>query len=993
MLLNRLHAFCQGGTMKALHLAVSVLTALVVFSLILSCDNTTAPQPEFLASFHIGAPDTVTAGNLFTITVTAVGTQGTSPYSSFEGSVVLTASGGSISPDTLILRGGTGSGQVVLSGSSDAQTIKATYYDIQGSIVVNAKFMSLLEGNPNDSANEAIPGFEFFANKDDYSDNHFSLSGMYVSHNTIMLAFELGTTVGQANIILSNINARIVGGITGDESAAPGTLFLKLQTSTHTELDAILGTLRANANVLAAVLDVLMGGNAIPKPNDGDPPTWTWESTPGGANWGLERIGVPQMWNFNEAVEKKMAVGQWPPSTVLIIDEGFANNHEDVYTFNAFPLSVDPHGTHVAGIIGAEFNNGKGIDGVCPYTFMLGKSVAVEGGVDPYQDRVSAGQAIISGLYYGMTAYVDVINMSIGYNWANAGIDSDTDVAAQVIVWDQAQLLVNTLNLGYLSFRSPLFIVSAGNDSGRGFGDQDARYNSPMCYAAIEMGIQNIIVVEAVMNSPGAGNGNVTRYPGSSIGGHVSAPGFDVWGTTSELSLYRGGDGTSYAAAMVTGVAAYLYVIEPYLTFLDVKNVILSTALSAGGGAKPRVDAWASVIDLDRVRGGDSFLRMMCDIDDGTIDGNQRVTYDGKEYLEDDADMDEGIGDGNVDMSDFRRWRDWFLLTQSTIDIDLDGDQSHPKKDVNNNGTVEDPAQESIFPRGDFNGDGMIDETATHYVPGAVGGEVSDLEVLQTIFSDPDYTISELPDLLYSSDYHVDITTLLQTSTSIYVELLFQPGGGVAATHTFLPGESVFVFTMPPHAGGYKVEVFAGGEEYEHGDRAFSLKSGRDAIFRPLVYIPLEAKSTYLHTCQDPALAATAISLANYGIKPGDVICLDNEGYFAYSSDPNWFSYDQIAVFSASSTLNGGSLLHRVPDAIDAGENFTTWPTGGCDGQTTDIPEDFYLPGRGTIIKVPAGATHLFVCGHDSGYSDNWSPSGRFGVQISVVQLPDELID
>jgi hypothetical protein len=43
---------------------------------------------------------------------------------------------------------------------------------------------------------------------------------------------------------------------------------------------------------------------------------------------------------------------------------------------------------------------------------------------------MSAGQAIISALYFGMRPYVDVVNMSMGYNWADAGIDSDSDQTA-----------------------------------------------------------------------------------------------------------------------------------------------------------------------------------------------------------------------------------------------------------------------------------------------------------------------------------------------------------------------------------------------------------------------------------------------------------------------------------------------------------------------------------------------------------------------------------
>jgi hypothetical protein len=807
-----------------------------------------------------------------------------------------------------------------------------------------------------------------------------------------MVAFELGATIGQANAVLSSIDAMIVGGISGEEGVAPGVLFLKLPTATHSELESHLSTLNANAAVNTAVQDALMGVNSIPAPNDGDPPTWTWESTPGGANWGLERIRVPQMWNFNEAVEKKMTVDHMPPSTALIVDDGFANMHPDLNNLFFRPLFIDPHGTHVAGIIGATFDNGTGIDGICPYVFMIGHSVSAGGGQGPYQDRMSAGQAIISGLYYGMRPYVDVVNMSLGYNWADASIDSDTDPAAQNIVIKQAQVLVNTLHLSTLSIRSPLIVVSAGNDSGRGFADQDARYNSPMCYAAIEMGIQNIVVVEGVMDSPGTADGEVTRYPSSSINGHVSAPGADVWGTTSDPSLYRSGDGTSYAAAVVSGVAAYLYAIEPYLTFMDVRDVITSTALSAGGGAMPRVDAWSSVVDLDRVRGGDEFLRMMCDIDDGTVDGNQRVATDSREYFEEDVDQDRGVGDGQVDMSDFRRWRDWFVLCQGSGEYELDGGPNHPKKDVNNNGTVEDPAGENVYPRGDFNGDGRLDNTTTSFVPGAIGGEATDLEVFQTVFSDPDYDSNDLPGLLNSSDFQIDASVLLRSSSTVFARLLRLPNQDLEATHTFTPEESVYVFTVPFHAEGYRVEVLADGEEFEHGDRDYSLRVGGDAIFKPLAYVSLDPKATYLHTCGDNAVDATPISLTALGIKPRDVICLDNEGYFAYTGDPGWVSYEYVAVFSSSATIRPGSASHRIPGAIDAGEDVGTWPTHECDGEATDIPQDFPVIDDGTIIQVPAGANYLFMCGVDAKYEDNWAPGGRCGVQISIVKVPDEYV-
>ncbi len=976
--------------MKKCLLAAAVILTVAASAMIQSCDSSTEPGSEILSKFSISLPDSVTIGETFTVTVTAVGSEGTSPFSSFNGYVVMTSSDGSVTPDSLLLSSGAGSGEIVLSGGSVSQTITATHGSINGSATVNAGFMSILEGDPEDSANEAIPPFEFIADENAYSDGHPELPGMYPSHNTIMIAFELGTTVGQANAVLATIDARIVGGITGEEGNSPGTLFLKLPIATHSEMDDVIENLNSDPVVNTAVRDILVGPNEIPGPNDGDPSTWTWENTSGGANWGLERIRVPQMWNFNDAVEKKMTVGQWPPSTALIIDNGFDYAHPDMGNLFYCPFVTDPHGTHIAGIIGAGYDNGKGIDGICPYVLMFGRSIQLGGSTDPYQGRASAAQAIISGLYYGRVPFADVINMSIGYNWADATIDSDTDMIAQNIVIKNARVLVNTLNLSTLSIRSPLIVVSAGNDSGRGFGLQQARFNSPMCYAAIEMGIENILVVEGVMDSPGTANGDVTRYPSSSTGGHLSAPGSDVWGTTSESSIYRARDGTSYAAAVVSGVAAYLYVIEPYLTFTEVKNVLTANALSAGGGAAPRIDAWASVVDLDRVRGGDGFLRMMCDIDDGTADGNQRMEHGDAEILDEDADHDGGVGDGNIDMSDFRRFRDWFLLCQDAVNYDLDGVAGHPKKDVNGNHVVEGPAGENIYPRGDFNGDGILNETAVSFVPGVIGGEATDLEVFQAVFDDPDYDAWNLPELLYSADYQIDATWLLGTGATVYARLLALPDQDLVADHTFTPDEPVHVFTMPIHTPGFRVEVLADSEEFEHGDRDYSLGTGQDAIFMPRAFISIEPAATYLHVCDDPAAATAPISLEGLGIEPGDYICLDNEGYFAYTEDPNWVSYEYIAVFSSSSTLLGGSETYRVPGAIDAGEDIWTWATNNCNGENTDIPEDFQVAGDGVIIRVPAGARYLFMCGHDSKYNDNWAPGGRCGVQISIVHVPGE---
>ncbi|MHC1765057.1 MAG: hypothetical protein AB9869_12275 [Verrucomicrobiia bacterium] len=45
----------------------------------------------------------------------------------------------------------------------------------------------------------------------------------------------------------------------------------------------------------------------------------------------------------------------------------------------------------------------------------------------------------------------------------------------------------------------------------------------------------------------------------------------------------------------------------------------------ADTGGAPRIDAFASALDIDRKKGGKYVLIMLLDFDDGTEDGNLRV--------------------------------------------------------------------------------------------------------------------------------------------------------------------------------------------------------------------------------------------------------------------------------------------------------------------------------------------------------------------------------
>ena len=114
-----------------------------------------------------------------------------------------------------------------------------------------------------------------------------------------------------------------------------------------------------------------------------------------------------------------------------------------------------------------------------------------------------------------------------------------------------------------------------------------------------------------------------------------------------------------------------------------------------------------------------------------------------------------------------------------------------------------------------------------------------------------------------------------------------------------------------------------------------------------------------------------------------------------------WVNERVIALFSATPDLKPIGEMHRVPGAIDFGEDTTTddthWNQSKSDladklatkgiildrGGETDIPEDFLItPYSGMNLRIPKGAKYLFLCLNDSYYPDN---TGSLKVTIQKV--------
>ncbi len=526
-----------------------------------------------------------------------------------------------------------------------------------------------------------------------------------------------------------------------------------------------------------------------------EPNPWRWRAPRTAGPWGLEAMRVPQLWNLNDLAARRRAV-----IGTGVLDAGFQDDDRD--GFNDHPdlthvqtLVFDPesgrlepgavkgaHGQHVVGILGATVGNGLGIDGLNPFARVVAVSPQIP------RDRrglEAAWEVVLAALERLLEEHpeVRVVNLSLAYNWAINGrlkIDPNVDRGAQGLAERQG------LRVRELAARFPdvLFVAAAGNDSRNRYGfpyEIQAKWASPFGWAALGPTVDgwapapNVLIIEAVDDVlPGERQHRKSDF--SNVGGHLSAPGGRILSTVLN-GRYDTYDGTSMAAPHVTGLIGYLWALEPSLTVEELKALLFRTArpvLPEVGGRTgpegeepaPLVDAFAAALAIDLIRGDEAVQRALVDVDDCTPDGNLRVDPLGR--VVEGFCPDGRRGDGAVDMADFRAFRDALLALEGRGA--LDGPPDHPKRDLNGDGCVHGaqpgcPYPERVYPRFDFNGDGVLDRKAKAPFKGRA---LTDLEVLMEVWgagpgADTEgWRAEALPGLLDSVDLHLDLTELFE---------------------------------------------------------------------------------------------------------------------------------------------------------------------------------------------------------------------------------------
>ena len=154
---------------------------------------------------------------------------------------------------------------------------------------------------------------------------------------------------------------------------------------------------------------------------------------------------------------------------------------------------------------------------------------------------------------------------------------------------------------------------------------------------------------------------------------------------------------------------------------------------------------------------------------------------------------------------------------------------------------------------------------------------------------------------------------------------------------------------------------------------------------------PLNPRATYLRSNSDAPQPPLVLDLAALGIAPGHWVRVGSTGAFRYINGGGDNHRSLCAVFSASATLLATNVQQRVVDAIAAGPAFASGNTW-YGNLPMDVPQDFFCSRQSWAdsidVRVPAGATHLFVGVHDSLYNDNVDPNGDWGVVLTLLPVP-----
>lgn len=479
------------------------------------------------------------------------------------------------------------------------------------------------------------------------AENVVMQGGFGYVNNELLVTLDSSDSLSALKDYLRTIGGEVVGEIpvTADYQ------ILLPAAHTQEELEQMIEQLKALPYVRRSSLnyafelenDAISGSSAY-YPNDKKWDDWSGNS---GNNWNMKAIDAPGAWVYHD---------QMQPVNVGIIEELFDPYHEDLsfeempfgnisamgpYKYNGLGwwTSKQSHGTHVAGIIGATFDNGKGVCGVAPNAKLYGANWKNgDGGKSYYTQKAALG-------YLVQKKHCRVLNLS--FSIGGYGLRYSASQGGK-----KAQENFNILNADLTEFLDDLekntgnsFLIckSADNDNDKLFykkdkedvkngieyfwqgdykkdpdynkyknrfkkdewvsGGTDARWD---IYSGIdEPEIKDSIIVVGAAAVSGTHSYFGCKHNGYQVASYsnrgsrvdVLAPGGSdsdnvfpdakIYSTVADGAVGYGYKvGTSMATPHVAGVAAMIFGIDPTFTAKEVKDIIISTATGSYGSVK-----------------------------------------------------------------------------------------------------------------------------------------------------------------------------------------------------------------------------------------------------------------------------------------------------------------------------------------------------------------------------------------------------------------------
>jgi len=267
---------------------------------------------------------------------------------------------------------------------------------------------------------------------------------------------------------------------------------------------------------------------------------------------------------------------------IAIVDDGFDMTHIEfkdkiVTPWNVPSFSTDVntglnsyHGTHVAGCALGLADNSNGVSGVAPNC----KFMPVQ--VGDYNGTMST-TSVIDGVLYAINHGADVINMSLGLNFA-----PEVEFYPQSVQMN----MINTLYKDEEIFWKQLFKVAYDKN----------------IIVVLAGGNQNIMIGMDPMQRSGytinvsATDSMEQKAVFSNYGylSTISAPGVDIYSSVPD-DKYEFLSGTSMASPIVAGGIALIKSINPTLTFEQIVEIIQKTGIPVNSN----LEKVGNIIQLD----------------------------------------------------------------------------------------------------------------------------------------------------------------------------------------------------------------------------------------------------------------------------------------------------------------------------------------------------------------------------------------------------------